>query len=183
MSDRFTDTIEPRALATQGRVFEGKIPLAELPRLLPLVRSNKGEVEFTLHFDVDVGGAPLIGGNVKTTLMLQCQRCMADMEYTVSSKVRLGIVPTREAAEQLPSNYDPLVVRGEETTIVSILEDELILALPLVAMHEMKDCSQADAGAHEKGLDQRVEQESAAASKKKNPFSVLAQLKQAQPED
>ena len=30
MSDRFTDSIEPLALATQGRLIEGKVALKEL---------------------------------------------------------------------------------------------------------------------------------------------------------
>ena len=195
MSDRFTDSVEPFALATQGRMIEGNIPLAELKRLGTLVRSSqtldderkdagddkKGSVEFTLCFDIDEGGAPRIGGNVSTTLRLQCQRCMEDMDYPVTLNVRLGIVPSREAAVNLPDNYDPLVVSGEEITITSILEDELILALPLVAMHEIESCSQGEAfNKKSEGFEKEAEQEKLAPSKRENPFAVLAQLKKAQ---
>ena len=192
MSDRFTDSVEPFALATQGRTIEGEIPLADLTRLSTLARSSlsqdgasfdtEGSVEFTLCFDIDEGGAPRIGGNVSTTLRLQCQRCMEDMDYPVTLNVKLGIVPSREAAANLPDSYDPLVVSGDETTITSILEDELILALPIVAMHEVESCSEGKASRN--GSDnygQQAGQENPPSSKRENPFAVLAQLKKNQP--
>jgi len=197
MSDRFTDSVEPFALATQGRTIEGKIPLAELKRLGKLARSSqsaddegndtagsiKGSVDFTLCFDVDESGAPRVGGNVSTTLRLQCQRCMEDMDYPLTLKVRLGIVPSREAATNLPDSFDPLVVSCDEITITSILEDELILALPIVVMHETESCSQSKVSRNEsEDFEEDAGQENLGSSKRKNPFAVLAQLKKSQPE-
>ena len=195
MSDRFTNSIEPFALATQGWTIEGKIPLVELERLSASIRSSQsvddvnksasndieGDVVFTLNFDMDEGGVPRIGGNVAATLRLQCQRCMEDMEYPVTVKVRLGIVPSREAAENLPDSYDPLVVSGEEISIASILEDELILALPIVAMHDIENCSQDELSNRKSGsINQDVEQENLGTVKRENPFAVLEQLKETQ---
>jgi uncharacterized protein len=195
MSDRFTDSIEPFALATQGWTIEGKIPLVELERLGALVRSSQsfndddksasddvdGDVEFALHFDIDEGGAPRVGGSASTTLRLQCQRCMKEMEYPITLNVRLGIVPSREAAANLPDNYDPLVVSGDEISIASILEDELILAMPIVAMHEIENCSQVEVISKDsEKINQETELENLTPSGRENPFAVLAQLKDAQ---
>ncbi|WP_455217635.1 YceD family protein [Kaarinaea lacus] len=181
MSDRFTEIIDPLALATKGRTVEGKVALKECGRLLPLLRSSEGDIEFSLSFDIDESGIPRVRGKTQATLILQCQRCMEDMEYPVVSKVRLGIVPTRKAAEDLPDNYEPLV-RDDETSIVSILEDELILALPIVAMHKVEDCPQGDAfikHAENTVIDDGNKQDSG----RKNPFAVLEQLKHAQSND
>ena len=194
MSDRFTDSVEPFALATQGRTIEGKIPLADLTRLSTLARSSQsqegagkdtvasanieGSVEFTLCFDIDESGAPRIGGNVSTTLRLQCQRCMEEMDYPLTLNVKLGIVPSREAAANLPDSYDPLVVSGDEITITSILEDELILALPIVATHEIESCPQGEAfNKKSESPDQEVDQGKSAPAMRENPFAVLEQLK------
>lgn len=179
MSDRFTETIDPLALASKGRSIEGKIALAELRRVLPLLRSDAGEVEFSLSFNMDEAGIPRIQGRVQATLMLQCQRCMEEMEFSVSSKVRLGIVASRAAAEHLPENYEPLVC-DEETTIVSILEDELILALPIVAMHKIEDCPMGDAYPAQKDRETEIDDVDVG---RKNPFAALAQLKSAESED
>ena len=57
MSDRFTDSIEPFALATQGWTIEGKIPLVSLERLGALVRSSQSsegeDVSGTFTVSVD----------------------------------------------------------------------------------------------------------------------------------
>lgn len=196
MPNRFTDSVEPFALATQRRTIEGKMPLTEMRRLSTLLRSShkglgneannaeggvEGNVEFTLLFDIDEGGVPRIGGNVSTTIVLQCQRCMEGMDYPVVSKVRLGIVPSHEAAENLPDNYDPLVVSGDEISIASILEDEIMLALPIVAMHEIESCPHGEtSNKNIEGSDQEVEQKNMASSNRENPFAVLAQLKKTQ---
>lgn len=182
MSDSFTDVLEPFALARQGRTIEGKVPVADLPRLVPLLRSVDGEVEFSLHFDIDEAGIPRIRGEVNSTLMLQCQRCMGDMQYPVSAKTRLGIVASKEAAEHLPDNYEPLVVTEEGTSVVSILEDELILALPIVAMHKIEDCPQGDAFTSNADHTNDAGEEDKGSTVKENPFAILAQLK-TQPED
>lgn len=171
MSDRPAEIIEPRALATQGRVLEGSVKLATLKRVLPLVRSDAGDVDYTLRFDIDEGGIPCVKGEVRATLMLQCQRCMEDMEYPVKAKVSLGIVPSREAAEQLPGKYEPLLESGDEISVTSIIEDELILALPLVAMHELEECPQAQAVAAQG-------EEDKSAPRRESPFAILAQLKE-----
>lgn len=181
MSDRSTEIIDPLALATQGRSIEGKIALKELKRLQPLLQSNSGEVEYSLNFDTDEAGIPRIRGKVQGELKLQCQRCMEDMAFMVSSNVRLGIVPSRQAAEQLPDNYEPLVC-DDEITIISMLEDELILALPIVAVHEVEDCPSGDAFTVQPNEHGEDEQNNAGAERE-NPFSVLAQLKETQSED
>ena len=181
MSDRYTESIDPYALATQGRLIEGEVALADLKRILPLLRSSNGVVVFSLNFDVDEMGMPRVRGKVQTNLSLQCQRCMEDMEYPVLSRVRLGIVPSREAAKQIPDNYDPLV-SDEETSIVSIVEDELILALPIVAMHKIEDCPQGDTYIV-KNDGQGDDKHSNAGAGRENPFSVLAKLKSTQTED
>jgi uncharacterized protein len=175
MSDPLVEIIEPFSLATQGRTLEGRIPLAALQRLAPLLRSTEGEVAYTLHFEVDQGGVPRVKGHVEATLMLQCQRCMMDMPFVVSNPVQLGIVRTRQAAEQLPANLEPLLVDAEGVTVGSIVEDELILALPVVAMHELEACPEGEAIRHKPGADQ--EDASAESEQRENPFAVLAQLK------
>jgi uncharacterized protein len=168
MSDRLDELIDPLSLAAKGRTLEGRIPLAKLARLGPSLQSTQGEAEASLRFGVDEAGMPNVTGRVRATLMLQCQRCMQAMAYAVDSQIRLGIVKSREAAERLPANYDPLLVSGEEMKAADIVEDELILALPIVAMHERADCP---LGA------EFQEQEADAEPKRENPFAVLAGLK------
>lgn len=167
MSDRLDELIDPLALAAKGRSIEGRISLAKLARLAPSLRSTEGEAEASLHFAIDEGGMPNVIGRVRATLILQCQRCLRNMAYEVDSRIRLGIVTSRKAAEALPEYYDPLLVTGEEIQAADLVEDELILALPLVAMHETTECPVGD----------KFQQQAEAEPKRENPFAVLAELK------
>jgi uncharacterized protein len=175
MSDPLVEIIEPLSLAARGRTLEGRIPLAALSRLVPLLQGAEGDAVYRLHFEMDEGGVPRVNGQVEATLLLQCQRCMEAMPFPVSSRVRLGIVRDRQAAEQLPANLEPLLVSEEGITVAAIVEDELILALPVVAMHELEVCPQGEAFRTNPGDDQG--QGSADSEKRENPFAVLAQLK------
>jgi uncharacterized protein len=191
------DIIEPLALATQGRELEGKLRQADLPRLLPLLFRSNGKVSangkvgsskkedadreaedvfYMLSFGVDEGGVPIVTGGVQASLVLQCQRCMEAMVLPVAVNVRLGIVSSRKAAEQLPGGYEPLVVSEADISIATLIEDELILALPVVAMHAIEDCPQGEAY-----LGSRVGPDEAGPAdestpKRENPFAVLAEL-------
>ncbi len=175
------ETIEPLALAARGRTLEGCLPISSLPRLLPLLAtdeaglSQQGDVDYRLEFGVDEGGTPRVTGSVKATLPLTCQRCMETMGFSVSTRTRLGIVSSRAAAQQLPECYDPLLVLDDEITVASIIEDELILALPQVAMHDNEKCPQGTAF-----LNNGEGQEGVTTVRRENPFAVLSQLKTSQ---
>ncbi len=184
------DIIEPLALAAQGRELEGKLRQSDLPRLLPLLFSVNGkvgsdkeknigatDVEYTLRFGLDEGGVPMVTGTVQTALVLECQRCMEGMTWPVAAKIRLGIASSRKAAEQLPASYEPLVVSEADITVATLIEDELILALPSIAMHEIDECPQGEAFLGLKEGSEKVGPEDKSTPKRENPFAVLAELK------
>ena len=81
---------------------------------------------------------------------------------------RLGLVHSQEAAGQLPGRYEPLLVTAEPALIADIVSDEVLLALPIVALHH----DRADCRALSK------EYQSPDGAQRENPFAVLAELKQ-----
>ncbi len=170
MSDHLGELIEPLSLAEKGRALTGRLPLSCMDRLCQSLQNGKGGVDVSLNFDKDEVGQPRVMGRLTATLQLQCQRCMQTMGLPVSVDIHLGIVRTQKQAESLPDNYDPLLVSDEPMTAADIVEDELILALPLVALHEIKDCPAVNAQA---GRDEQDE----VAARRENPFAVLAELK------
>ncbi len=168
MSIHPTDVIEPLSLATQGRTLSGQLPIAVLSRLVPLLRAESGDAEFELNFDRDPVGAPFVKGTVRAVVALQCQRCMQEIACPITANVGLGIVRNRQTAGQLSGELDPLLLSDGDVSAASIVEDELILALPIVAMHEVADCPRADLAESEGDF--------ASGSGRKNPFAVLADL-------
>jgi uncharacterized protein len=72
--------------------------------------------------------------------MLQCQRCLGAFAEPVSGQARLAVVRGPVEAERLPDDLDPLLVNGEEVALRTLIEDELILAVPSAPMHRPADC-------------------------------------------
>ena len=174
--------IEPFDLTIQRRTLEGRLPVSSMSRLIKSLSTDDAEViaryhvDYVLDFGVDEGGSPGITGTMQTVLPIECQRCMETMEFPVKLNVRLALVKTREAAQQISEDYDPLLVlKDAEISVESIVEDELILALPQVAMHEVKDCPKG-----ESFRNTGDEVEDGAAPQRENPFAMLAQLKTSQ---
>ena len=78
--------------------------------------------------------------DVETTVTLQCQRCMESFNYEIINDFVLGLIHTEEEAAQLPEEYDPLIIEDGTLAIHDVIEDELMMSLPLVPMHDPKHC-------------------------------------------
>lgn len=141
-----------------------------MARLAPSLCSTQGVVDFELAFNVDMEGIRCIHGSLSTQLDVVCQRCLKPMKLPLEAKVALGVVVSMQEAERLPSAYEPLVVGAEPVSLKEMIEDELLLVLPVAPMHPEQQCP---------AWQERVieEQEEPAQEGKKNPFAVLAQLK------
>ncbi len=167
MLSRLPERIEPQILADAGRRFEGSIDLVRLTRLAPQLASDQGQLAVTVVFDRDPGGVRYMAGRVTGTLELLCQRCLGPMEFAVDSQFRLGLVHGEEDGQRLPSSYEPLIVASEPMSMAEIVEDEVILSLPIVAMHqEPHPCAVV-----------KQQEPLPEGKQRENPFAVLAQLK------
>jgi uncharacterized protein len=119
---------------------------------------------------VDPEGRQFLKGRVLAELSVQCQRCLQPMRVPVDSEFCLSPVHGEEEAELLPEAYDPIQPSDEDCVdLKALVEEELILSLPVVAVHEPEDCA-ADTS-HYEGM---AEPEKGG---KPNPFAVLEQLK------
>jgi uncharacterized protein len=167
MLSRLPERIEPLAMAEAGREFSGSLELAGLARLAPLLSTQQGALSVTLLLDRDEAGTRYLAGRVTGQLQLECQRCLGAMEFALDSEFRLGLVRGEEEAARLPSGYEPLLVGTEPMPLAEIVEDEVLLALPIVALH--RDPHPCAARQHQEPLPEGEQRE--------NPFAVLAQLK------
>ena len=155
-----------------GCEIEGEWPIAKLERLSELLLSNEGN----LQARISLGKREKIRylqGSVSVNLQVTCQRCLQPMSLPLETEFQLALVTSEAQADELPDDYEPLLVEEDKTNLPAILEDELLLAMPLVAMHE-HDCSEY---LQQQKHRQAVEAEQQQAEKEKqNPFSVLKDL-------
>lgn len=195
MSRRLPEFIEPLRLVEKRQALQGDIALSQMKRLVSLLsdsadedeRANgsgdsDGDVRVDLQFGVDDSGQANIRGMLTARLQLNCQRCMQPMKFDVEAHVSLAIVHNDSQAKNLPDRYEPLLLRKDDVStdkvsLTELVEDELLLALPAIAMHKIEECPAGDEllSRHNDGsVDETVE---VAKSIKPNPFAVLEQLK------
>ena len=98
-----------------------------------------------------------------TALPLTCQRSLEVFALPVSVDARLGFIVREEDEAGLPQDYEPLLIDPAGLRPADVIEDELILALPLVPVKpgtiEIKGEWLQDGGG--------------GGEPKPNPFSVL----------
>jgi uncharacterized protein len=171
MSSPMPDFADPWRLCTQGKAFRGSLALADLPRLRPLLAGPEGEVRFDLAFGRDAQQRAVVSIRVNAVLRLCCQRCMGVVEWPVESASRLALVAGPEEAARLPEGLDPLLVEEPRLALATLVEDELILAVPVAPLHAVDDCA-VDLAKVNAPSGSPAEP----APARENPFAVLAGL-------
>jgi uncharacterized protein len=179
MSSRLPDFLDPWHFADVGKRISGTVALSKLPRLAPYLKEVEGEAEFDLTFGRDGRKRARISGNVRTELALECQRCLGVLRYSVDTQLELIVVEGIDEAEQLPDTAEPLLMEEAQLRLRDLVEDELLLALPQVAMHKTGECAAASDGSGQQS--EIGEQKS--TTEKASPFAQLAELKTKQIEE
>lgn len=148
------------------RHFQGKLPLAAMPRLAADLAATHGDAVFDLEFGKDDLGIAFLHVRASAALPLTCQRTLDVFELPVQIDSRLGLITREEDEAGLPAGYEPLLLTDSALRLADVVEDELILALPVVPVkpgteHVNQSWGEADE----------------AAEVKPNPFSALKQMK------
>jgi uncharacterized protein len=178
MSSELPERVDPFRLCDQARSFEGRVNLADLPRLAEALASTEGQASYRIACDRDEQRRARIRGSVEAELTVICQRCMRPMRLPVHVEFQLALVSGESQVAQLPDDYDPLLLEGEETLrLADVIEDELLLALPVAPLHPIDECSVKPADWSP------PESEPETDSKRENPFAVLAGLKRPEKDD
>jgi len=176
------------AFAAEGGVLSGHWPLDGMPRVLASEMGPEGDADLppgaeARPADVDwsvtgelratSGGAPetWLTLSAQAIVRLQCQRCLGAVDVPIDVSRRFRFVSDETAAERLDEEIeDEVLVLGRSLDLHELVEDELLLAMPLVPRHDV--CPDAPPLAFG---DEETEED--AADERKNPFAVLAALK------
>ncbi len=166
-------TVDPAKAAQKRLDYSGIIQASLLKRLAESVAGVKRDAEVTLSFGLDEQRLVVISGKANVEVDLECQRC--NEVFTHQCEVQFTYTPyySEKSEEDAPEEYD-LVDLNEygEVDLIQLVEDEFILGLPQVAMHDDADCSVDSTNMVFGELPEEVVKED-----KPNPFEVLKNLK------
>jgi uncharacterized protein len=133
MSVTLPPVVDAWRMVAARRCFEGELGLAEFSRLRGSLVDTKGECRFWLEFGRDEHGQAYVDVRVSANLPLQCQRTLARYLQPVEISQRLGLVTAEAQEAALPEGVEPVLVADSgELRPADLIEDELILALPVV---------------------------------------------------
>lgn len=159
-------------MVTGRRCFAGALPLASLTRLRDSLASTDGVVTYDIEFDTDEFDQPYVELRAQGELPLVCQRTLEVYRQPVSISLRLGLIRREEQESALPPGYEPLLVPPDgQVAPADLIEDELILALPLVPARP----DSVLVGSGESG--EAAEPDEDQGEARDNPFAVLKSLR------
>jgi uncharacterized protein len=165
-NSRVPESVDAWRMVAAQREFEGRIPLASMARLRDGLLEPEGDARFTLAFGTDALRLPYVELRVEAELPLECQSSLQRFLLPVQLVQRLGLVRDEADEAALPEGYEALLVDADgELKPAELVEDELILALPVVAVAPGAEVVERE---FVPGAEETAEA---------NPFAALAGLK------
>jgi uncharacterized protein len=152
--------------------MEFAIPLAELPRVAHELVGKEGDAKGAVRFSRQLGHA-VADLQVKADPEVVCQRCMQSMRWPVDVKSRIALVGDHDAADRVPEGLEVFLVEGDSVSVRDLVDEELMLALPTVALHdEDSECARRFVRLAE----EQEEDADEADSQVQKPFAQLGEL-------
>jgi uncharacterized protein len=175
------DRLDVRAFAQQAAHLEGKLLLSKLERLAQDLYSLEVDLTSkTVDWQARGESVAVTGGaaqswlrlSLQVQLPMQCQRCLRGMLHSIDVAHRFRFV--RDEAEAIAQDDDAqedLLVASKQFNVLELIEDELVMALPFVPMHEVCPVQVK--------LQASSEEYVAALNNKPHAFAALGELKSA----
>ena len=154
------DSVE---FARAGEELSGSVAVAELARLADSLFDTDGTLTFDLKGGCDARQRLRLKLKVGGSIDLQCQRCLGKLVYGVSTTTSLLVLTDEAAIDEGEIEDLDGVPAAKDIDVRSLVEDEVLLALPLAPRHAEGECNPAVKGA---------------GNPVASPFAALARLKQ-----
>lgn len=161
-ANRFIDSLE---FARGDATLTGKLALIDLPRLTDT--ASAAEMRFELRGGIDELGRHCLNLTLNGWLKLHCQRCLEPFEFPMNTVSRLLLIASGAPwpNEDMQDDHADAIIARAEQSVTQLIEDEVLLALPLSPRHAAGDCAAVN-----KRADETMPQSAA------SPFAALAGL-------
>ena len=164
------DVVDPWRFVARGQRLSGQLKIAELDRLKRSVSAEKGHIAVELVFGKTELGTPCVTLSMHGQVALECRRTMAPFQHELEVHNSLALAADEASAQALESEMDVHVVAPEGLRLHDLVEDELILALPIMPL---SPAARADEKPVIFATGSEPEQEEL------SPFAVLKSLREA----
>ena len=163
------ESFDPTIAAREAFAWHGDVPVSDFKRLADLLVGTSGAVKVSLQAAYSADRQPAMTLKLSAYLEQSCQRCLQPVTVVIDHEHTVAWVADEAALERLDAleedsdadtvEYLPMPDPARVNTL-ALVEDELMLSLPIVPMHA--DCALP--------VPETVAEDD-------HPFAALAQLK------
>ncbi len=135
-------TVDPILLADSGTRLTGRVALQGMTRLRALLLDDLGEADIDLVFErsKSSGRRRMRGRIVVAAVNTTCQRCLEPMHIRLEAEPDAILLREEELPTGLASEADALIAGQTPMALTELVEDELLLVMPMVPMHALHEC-------------------------------------------
>ena len=129
-------------LARERESLSGSVDAVTLSRLADRVGDAHAPIEWRIEGTVDALGRPALAVLLDGALTLECQRCLGPLEWPIALRTELLLARDEAEAARLDADSESeVLVAATPVDTQTLIEDELVLALPYVARHPEGSCA------------------------------------------
>jgi len=128
------EVIDGLQFARAGLERRGVVGMERLPRLAQLQCSTEG-LEYDLRGGRAGNGKPCLRLSVRGSVKLPCQRCLDPIQVPIAVDAELLLAENLREISEADDEIDR-VLATRNMDVAWLVEDEVILALPMAARHE-----------------------------------------------
>ena len=157
--------VDSVAFARESGELRATVEVAALARLQGSLFDQSGTIVYGLAGRVDQEGKPSLRLELGGELVLGCQRCLGPVRFRFDAVRTFLLVPADQAlSDPADEAEDTEQLHADpKLDVIALVEDEVILGLPMVTVHEEGACT--------------VPSPKPDAGERESPFKVLAALK------
>ena len=142
-----------------GQLFrgEGFLKYDDLPRIHSEIKSRSPDFQTDMkgvQWQIETIIDEIAGGgseyrlhlNLAFKYPLECQRCLEVFEDELKVSSQFVLQNTQEEVDNFPLDNDDedALLNSHHFDLIELFEDEILLNLPLIPKHELKDCGSKD---------------------------------------
>ena len=174
MSSLLPSQLDPFKFAEREGRLQGSAFLKTMDRLSEATAGTSEHPVFAdLWFSIQTSGICLLYGRVETQVQMICQRCLGLLNIEINRSLELALVRSEVEAALIEDEYETYQVGENDTVLITdLIEDELLLSLPVVPMHANRvQCDQAMLQILKRNSSEQFSEQ------EQSPFAVLKNLK------
>lgn len=133
--------------ARSGAGLSGDWQVKDFPRLRDALYVSHGTLHYALQGLPQEQGRSALRLSVEGTLQLTCQRCLGPLEFALRSEALLLLYGDEAEIAVLDAEGPERIVAEREMSVLDLVEDEVLLAIPIAPRHEQCRSREGDASA------------------------------------